>query len=111
MCTLGPATSTPERMEEIIAAGMDVARLNMSHVDYVEHEKRLNLTRDAARAVGRTVGVLADLQGPKIRLGRFAEDKVMLTYGQTFTITTDDAYGATVRTGVEGVRERIGSAG
>ena len=97
MCTLGPATSTPERMEEIIAAGMDVARLNMSHGDYAEHEKRLNLTRDAARAVGRTVGVLADLQGPKIRLGRFAEDKVMLTYGQTFTITTDDIQGDATR--------------
>lgn len=85
-------------MEELVAAGMDVARLNMSHGDYSEHEKRLNLTRDAAKAVGRTVGVLADLQGPKIRLGRFADDaKIQLTYGQTFTITIDDILGDETR--------------
>lgn len=72
---------------------MNVARLNMSHGDYSEHEKRLNAVREAAWVTGRTVGVLADLQGPKIRLGRFAEGKVNLTYGQTFTITTDDIQG------------------
>ncbi len=97
MCTLGPAVSTPERMEEIVNAGMDVARLNMSHGDYSEHDKRLTLVRDAAEKTGKTVGVLADLQGPKIRLGRFAEDKVQLSYGQTFTITTDDIKGDQTR--------------
>jgi len=84
-------------MEELVQAGMDVARLNMSHGDYSEHEKRLEQTRAAAAKVGRTVGVLADLQGPKIRLGRFADDKVTLTYGQTFTITTDDILGDQTR--------------
>ncbi len=93
VCTLGPAVSSPERMEELVNAGMNVARLNMSHGDYAEHEKRLQLTRDAAAKTGKTVGVLADLQGPKIRLGRFAEEKVTLTYGQRFTITTDDIQG------------------
>ena len=93
VCTLGPATGTPERLQEIIEAGMDVARLNMSHGDYSEHLKRLKAVREAAWSVGRTVGVLADLQGPKIRLGRFAEGKVELTFGQTFTITTDDIDG------------------
>lgn len=97
MCTLGPAVSTPERMEEIVNAGMNVARLNMSHGDYSEHDKRLKLVRDAAEKTGKTVGVLADLQGPKIRLGRFAEDKVQLSYGQTFTITTDDIKGDQTR--------------
>ncbi|WP_394277312.1 pyruvate kinase [Luteococcus sp.] len=97
VCTLGPAVSTPERMEEIVNAGMDVARLNMSHGDYSEHDKRLTLVRDAAEKTGKTVGVLADLQGPKIRLGRFAEDKVQLSYGQTFTITTDDIKGDQTR--------------
>ncbi|MEL4357300.1 MULTISPECIES: pyruvate kinase [unclassified Luteococcus] len=97
VCTLGPAVSSPERMEELVNAGMDVARLNMSHGDHPEHEKRLQMTREAAQKTGRTIGVLADLQGPKIRLGRFAEDKVMLTYGQTFTITTDDIQGDATR--------------
>ena len=93
MCTLGPSAQTPDRLREIVEAGMDVARLNMSHGDYAEHERRLNAVRDAAWSVGKTVGVFADLQGPKIRLGRFAEDKVTLSYGQTFTITTDDIPG------------------
>lgn len=93
VCTLGPSAQSPERLREIIEAGMDVARLNMSHGDYPEHERRLNAVRDAAWSVGKTVGVFADLQGPKIRLGRFAEDKVTLAYGQTFTITTEDIQG------------------
>lgn len=93
VCTLGPATSTQERMEELITAGLDVARFNMSHGDHAEHKKRLDETRAAAQAVGKTVGLLADLQGPKIRLGNFVEGKVNLTYGQEFTITTDDIDG------------------
>ncbi|GAA2101133.1 pyruvate kinase [Microlunatus panaciterrae] len=78
---------------ELVNAGMDVARLNMSHGDYSDHEKNLHSVRAAAKAAGRPVGVLADLQGPKIRLGRFADDKVLLTYGATFTITVDDISG------------------
>lgn len=80
-------------MEEIIRAGLDVARFNMSHGDHDEHARRLAETRAAAEAVGKTVGLVADLQGPKIRLGVFAEGKVELTHGQTFTITTDDVLG------------------
>ncbi|MBM7800217.1 pyruvate kinase [Microlunatus panaciterrae] len=93
VCTLGPASSAPERLLELVNAGMDVARLNMSHGDYSDHEKNLHSVRAAAKAAGRPVGVLADLQGPKIRLGRFADDKVLLTYGATFTITVDDISG------------------
>ena len=97
VCTLGPAVSDPERMEELVVAGMDVARLNMSHGDYAEHQARLDMVRGAAKAVGRTVGVLADLQGPKIRLGRFENGKEELVYGQRFTITVDDVPGNSQR--------------
>ena len=72
---------------------MDVARLNMSHGDYSDHEKNLNAVRAASEQAGRPIGVFADLQGPKIRLGRFANGKETLTYGATFTITVDDISG------------------
>lgn len=93
MCTLGPATTSPERLVELVEAGMDVARLNMSHGDHPDHAERLANVRAAAEQVGRPVGVLADLQGPKIRLGRFADGGATLAYGATFTITTDDVEG------------------
>ncbi|RCK70596.1 pyruvate kinase [Desertihabitans brevis] len=93
VCTLGPAVASPERMKELVEAGMDVARFNMSHGDHSEHEERLTNLRAAAAEVGRTVGLLADLQGPKIRLGRFAEGKENLAHGARFTITTDDVEG------------------
>ena len=72
---------------------MDVARLNMSHGDYTDHESNLKNVRAAAAATGRPVGVLADLQGPKIRLGRFANGKEVLVEGATFAITVDDIAG------------------
>lgn len=93
MCTLGPATSTQERLTELVRAGMNVARLNMSHGNYSDHLNNLEKVREAARTVGRPVGLFADLQGPKIRLGRFAEGKAQLSYGATFTITTQDYLG------------------
>lgn len=93
VCTLGPATSTYEMVYELIDAGMNVARLNMSHGDYDAHEQRLDLVRRAAKEAGRPVGVFADLQGPKIRLGRFADDMVILQPGARFTITTEDCWG------------------
>jgi pyruvate kinase len=93
VCTLGPATSDPERLVELVQAGMDVARLNMSHGDYPDHLKNIDGVRAAADKVGRTVGIFADLQGPKIRLGRFADGKVELEEGDTFTITVDECSG------------------
>jgi len=93
VCTLGPASSSPERLKELVAAGMDVARLNMSHGDHADHAQNLASVRAAAAAAGRPIGVLADLQGPKIRLGRFAEGKVELVDGAPFTITVDDVAG------------------
>src|SRR4029453_10808834 len=89
VCTLGPASSSPERLAEMVAAGMDVARLNMSHGDYADHERNLRSVRDAAEGGGRPVGVLADLQGPKIRLGRFANGKEKLHVGAEFAITVE----------------------
>jgi pyruvate kinase len=76
---------------------MDVARLNMSHGDYSDHEANLINVRAASKAVGRPVGVLADLQGPKIRLGRFANGKEVLVNGATFAITVDDIQGTVDR--------------
>ncbi len=99
MCTLGPAAEAPERLIELVEAGMDVARLNMSHGGYDEHLVRLQNTRAASKAVGRPVGVLADLQGPKIRLGRFADGPEQLDVGARFTITVDEVPGDAQRCG------------
>ena len=93
VCTLGPAVDGAERVRELVAAGMDVARLNFSHGDHSEHQQRLNWVREAAAASERPVGILADLQGPKIRLGRFAEGSVEWANGETVTITSDVVVG------------------
>lgn len=93
VCTLGPAVSTAESMRSLMLAGMDVARLNMSHGDHADHELRYNLVRKVAQELGKGVGIFADLQGPKIRLERFAQGPVTLVEGQTFTITTEEVPG------------------
>jgi pyruvate kinase len=93
VCTLGPATSSQEQISALIAAGLDVARLNMSHgrqADHLEVYRRLRAGSDAA---GRSVGILADLQGPKIRLGEFPDGPVRLAAGDEFVITTEDIPG------------------
>jgi len=93
VCTLGPATDSVEVLTSLIEAGMDVARLNMSHGTHDEHAAQLARLRQAADAADRPVTIFADLQGPKIRLGTFADGPVTLTPGQRFTITTDDVPG------------------
>jgi len=93
VCTLGPASSSPERLRELIAAGMDVARFNLSHGTQELHKEVFDRVKAAAAEVGRAVGVLADLQGPKIRVGKFATGPVRLSYGDIFTITTEDVPG------------------
>ncbi|WP_370093553.1 pyruvate kinase [Streptacidiphilus sp. MAP12-20] len=93
VCTLGPATDGFEQLKSLIEAGMNVARLNMSHGTHAEHEQRYANVRAAADAAGRAVGVLADLQGPKIRLATFANGPVTVENGDTFTITTEDVPG------------------
>ncbi len=93
VCTLGPAVATPERIRELVDAGMNVARLNMSHGEHAEHERLYHLVRKASDESGHGVGIFADLQGPKIRLGTFADGPVKLKRGATFTITTRDVLG------------------
>ena len=93
VCTLGPATSTPEQIRRLVDVGMDVARLNMSHGSHDDHARSYRLVREAADAVGHGVGIFADLQGPKIRLETFADGPVTLEVGQTWTITTRDVLG------------------
>ncbi|MEU0686599.1 pyruvate kinase [Streptomyces uncialis] len=90
VCTLGPATDSYDQIKALVEAGMDVARFNLSHGDYADHEERYQRVRKASEETGRSVGMLADLQGPKIRLGRFTEGPVLLERGDTFTITVED---------------------
>ncbi|SDS76819.1 pyruvate kinase [Jiangella sp. DSM 45060] len=97
VCTLGPATDSPERLRELIDVGMDVARFNLSHGSHAEHEERYLRVRKAATEAERNVGVLVDLQGPKIRLGEFAGGSAELEVGQTFVITVEDVDGTAER--------------
>ncbi|MQA25196.1 MAG: pyruvate kinase [Micromonosporaceae bacterium] len=100
VCTLGPATATPERVRGLVEAGMDVARLNFSHGTHDDHRRVYQMVRAAADATGRAVGVLADLQGPKIRLGRFAESPVEWRTGDHVVLTADDVPGTAERVSV-----------
>ena len=86
VCTLGPAVNTAERILQLAEAGMDVARLNMSHGDQTDHQSNLEFVRAAAAQTGKAIAVLADLQGPKIRLGRFSGGPVTLALGDRFTL-------------------------
>ena len=98
VCTLGPATSSLEQVTALVEAGMDVARLNFSHGSHADHAKSYKLVRQASDRTGHAVAVLADLQGPKIRLGTFADGPVMWPTGSRVCITVDD---------VEGTAERV----
>ena len=94
VCTLGPATHSYERVRALVYAGMDVARLNFSHGTFDDHAQTYRWVREASDESGRGVGVLVDLQGPKIRLGTFADGPVVWATGETVTITTDDVVGS-----------------
>jgi pyruvate kinase len=93
VATLGPATSSYEQIRAIIEAGVDVARMNLSHGSYDVHEEVYRNVRKAAEDLGKPVGVFVDLQGPKIRLGKFSDGPVMLEKGATFQITIEDILG------------------
>src|SRR4051812_28234432 len=93
VATLGPATANAQRVRQLVDAGMDVARLNLSHGSRTDHEAAYRAVRQACDDTGRSVAVLVDLQGPKIRLGRFANGPVILAAGDDFVITTDDVPG------------------
>ncbi|MGI8336200.1 pyruvate kinase [Actinomadura scrupuli] len=92
--TLGPACSSRDQIRALVEAGIDIARLNMSHGSHAQHEEVYGYLREASKATGRGIGILADLQGPKIRIGRFPDGPVRLTLGDEFTITTEDVPGS-----------------
>lgn len=98
VCTLGPAVASQEKIRELVDAGMNVARLNFSHGEHADHQQNYEWVRQASADTGKPVGVLADLQGPKIRLGRFTEGKTYWADGEEVRITVDD---------VEGTHDRV----
>src|SRR4029079_17170377 len=93
-----PATSSPERLKALIDAGMNVARLNFSHGDHSDHQAVYEQVRRQARGAGAAVAILADLQGPKIRLGKFIDGPHEWRTGDTVTIPSDD---------IEGTKDRV----
>jgi len=94
ICTIGPASETLEVLERMIRAGMDVARLNFSHGDYDRHRRVIGNIRSASKAAGRRVAILADLPGPKIRIGKLEREPVDLNAGDEFTLTTESTMGS-----------------
>ncbi|KQR97775.1 pyruvate kinase [Williamsia sp. Leaf354] len=98
VCTLGPATDSAERVRELVESGMDVARLNFSHGSHADHQAMYERVREASDITGRAVGILADLQGPKIRLGRFAQGRTEWATGEQVRITVDE---------IEGTHDRV----
>ena len=93
VATLGPATSTPEKINQLFAAGVDVFRLNFSHGQRDDHRARLDTIRALEKETGRPIGILADMQGPKLRLGTFAEGRIKLAAGKHFRLDLDKAPG------------------
>jgi pyruvate kinase len=100
VCTIGPASDSQDILERLIRAGMNVARLNFSHGDFAEHQAVIRRIREASRTTGQRVAIMADLPGPKIRLGQFAEEPVKLRVGDTFTLTTEEIEGTVDRVSV-----------
>lgn len=101
VATLGPATREPEVLERILRAGVNVVRVNFSHGSAQEHAATVRLVREIAERLGQSVGVLADLQGPKIRIGRFAEGRITLAPGDRFRLDVDPAPGDRMRVGLD----------
>src|SRR5512134_792460 len=93
VCTIGPASQSQQVMEQMLLAGMNVARLNFSHGDFESHKKVIDTLRSASRATGRRVAIMADLSGPKMRIGKLKEEPVELKAGNPFILTTKDLLG------------------
>ena len=89
VATLGPASNDRDVLTRMIAGGVDVVRMNFSHGTKEEHLARAELVRDVARSLERTVGIMCDLQGPKIRVGKFETGRITLNKGDTFTLDAD----------------------
>lgn len=97
VATIGPASESPEMLERLIRAGMNVARLNFSHGNFAEHAARITRIRAAAEQVGRRVAIMADLPGPKIRLGKIEPEPILLDAGQTLSLTSEQMVGTAQR--------------
>jgi pyruvate kinase len=93
VATIGPASESPEMLSRLIAAGLNVARLNFSHGDFSKHAEVIGRLREAARQAGRRVAIMADLPGPKMRLGKIDPEPIQLTAGSSFTLTNEDTIG------------------
>ena len=100
VCTIGPASASPEVMEKMIQAGMNIARLNFSHGDFDSHRIVVRNLRSAANAAGKRVAIKADLSGPKMRIGKLVQEPVELKSGDTYTLTTDNIVGDSERASV-----------
>ena len=100
VATLGPASSDPAVVRQLFMAGVDVFRLNFSHGNHADHRARFELLRALEKDTGRPIGILADLQGPKLRVGSFADGPVMLAAGQAFRLDLDPAPGNVQRAGL-----------
>ena len=100
VATIGPASDSPEVLRGLILAGMNVVRLNFSHGDFSGHAGTIARVRAAAEAAGRRVAIMADLPGPKMRIGKFSEEPIQLAPGETFTLTTEDIVGSKERVSV-----------
>ena len=100
VCTIGPASESPEVMKQMIEAGMNVARLNFSHGEFAAHKKVIENLRSVSESLGRRIAIMADLSGPKMRIGKFASEPIELKPGDPFTLTTDDIIGDTSRVSV-----------
>ena len=101
VATMGPACSDPKVLQRMLAAGVDVVRLNFSHGVAADHVERARLVRECAKNLGREVGIMADLQGPKIRVGKFTDGKVELKVGQTFILDAECELGDATRVGLD----------
>ena len=97
VCTLGPAVESVAKITELVEAGMNMARLNLSHGEHTEHQGRLNIVREVAKKANKAVAVIADLQGPKVRLGKFSKGPYEISKGEKFIITTQDVDGSKER--------------
>lgn len=104
VATIGPASESPAVLKRMIRAGMNIARLNFSHGDFAAHARVIQNLRAASKATRRRVTIMADLSGPKMRVGKFGVDKIQLKAGDTFTLTTDDIVGDQHRVSVSFAR-------
>src|SRR5512136_2723302 len=97
VATIGPASESPEMLERLIRAGLNVARLNFSHGDFTGHAERIARIRAAEKATGLRVAIMADLPGPKMRVGRIEPEPIHLKPGEAFTLTSEDVVGGAQR--------------